>query len=468
MSRRRRPSRLGDRRAREDGRRLPVRRCRRHVEAGEHATAGCGSARSTTRASTPTRRRRTPSTSSTPGSTARRTRARRTRPSACRTATTTTCGSRRRPAAHGQRQRRRRQRVGQRRADVDGPGLSRPRSSTTCSRRGTCRTTCAARSRTTAPRACRARGRRDVLYAVGGGESGYVAPDPKNLDVFFAGSYGGLTHALRPVDGAAPAGQRWPENPMGHSSRDIKERVPVDLSRSSSRPARPDVAVHRLAAPVADARTRGSRWQRISPDLTRNDPATTGPSGGPITLDQTGVETYATIFTIAPSRHERGTIWVGSDDGVVHVTRDGGKTWANVTPRDLPEFARISLIEASPHDAGTAYVAGEPLPARRPRALRLPDRRLRQDLDEDRRRACRPTTSRGSIREDIERPGLLFLGTEHGVYVSFDDGGALAVAAARPAGDARARAWSSRRTTSSSGRTAEGSTCCRTSACFGS
>ena len=95
----------------------------------------------------------------------------------------------------------------------------------------------------------------------------------------------------------------------------------------------------------------------ISGDLTRHDPKTLGPSGGPLTLDQVGVETYGTIFTIAPSRQDVNTIWTGSDDGLVNVTRNGGKSWKNITPRELPEFSRISLIDASPHDPGTAYVA---------------------------------------------------------------------------------------------------------------
>ena len=123
-------------------------------------------------------------------------------------------------------------------------------------------------------------------------------------------------------------------------------------------------------------------------------------------------------------------IWAGSDDGVVQVTRDGGKNWTNVTPPDLPDFARISLIEASPHDAGTAYVAGEPLPARRSRAVRLPDRRLRQDAGRRSSTASRADDFARAIREDPKRKGLLFLGTENGVYVSFDDGADVAVAAA--------------------------------------
>jgi photosystem II stability/assembly factor-like uncharacterized protein len=101
----------------------------------------------------------------------------------------------------------------------------------------------------------------------------------------------------------------------------------------------------------------GQSWQQISPDLSRHDPSTMADSGGPITLDQTGVETYAVVFALAPSPVDGNVIWAGSDDGLVHVTRDGGKNWVKITPPDLPEFARISRIEASPHDPATAYLA---------------------------------------------------------------------------------------------------------------
>jgi hypothetical protein len=148
-----------------------------------------------------------------------------------------------------------------------------------------------------------------------------------------------------------------------------------------------------------------------------------GPSGGPIALDQTGVETYPTIFTIAPSRLEADTIWVGSDDGLAHVTRDAGKSWVDVTPSDLPPFSRISLIEASPHDAGGAYLAANryQLSDREPYVYRTHDfgrtwAKIVGGLPVD--------DFARAIREDPVRKGLLFLGTERGIFVSFDDGGA--------------------------------------------
>jgi hypothetical protein len=167
--------------------------------------------------------------------------------------------------------------------------------------------------------------------------------------------------------------------------------------------------------------SEGQTWQRISPDLTRHDASTMGPSGGPITLDQTGVETYATVFTLAPSSRDGNVIWAGSDDGLVHVTRDGGKKWDKVTPPDLPEYTRISLIEASPHDPATAYLAGN----RYQRSDRAPYVYKTSDYGKTWTKIVTgipPDDFARAIREDPKRRGLLFLGTETTIYVSFDDG----------------------------------------------
>ena len=259
------------------------------------------------------------------------------------------------------------------------------------------------------------------LYPVGGGESGYIAPDPLNSDVFYAGSYGGLLTRINRRTGERRSINVWPDNPMGHSSSDMTERFqwtfPIVVA-----PTNPKV-LYVTSQHVWRSLNEGQSWQKISPDLTRRDPSTLGASGGPITLDQTGVETYATVFTLAPSPLDGNVIWAGSDDGIAHVTRDNGKTWQKVTPPGLPEFTRISLIEASPHAAGTAYLAGN----RYQRADRAPYVFKTVDFgrtwtkitaglpDSDFARA---------IREDPKRKGLLFLGTEHGIHVSFDDGNA--------------------------------------------
>jgi hypothetical protein len=269
--------------------------------------------------------------------------------------------------------------------------------------------------------ACASSAGNPELYDVGGGESGYIAPDPRHPDVFYAGSYGGYLTRYDRRTGATRAIHVWPDNPMGYSAKDITERFqwtfPIVFS-----PADPRV-IYVGSQHVWKTANEGQSWERISPDLTRHDPATMGPSGGPITLDQTGVETYATIFTIAPSPHDSQTIWTGSDDSVIHVTRDGGKSWDNVTPKDLPEFARISLIEASPHTAGTVYVAAN----RYQRADRSPYVYRTDDYGKNWTKIVAGLPAGDfarAIREDRRKAGLLYLGTEHGIYVSFDNGGA--------------------------------------------
>ncbi|NIP83714.1 MAG: glycosyl hydrolase, partial [Actinobacteria bacterium] len=196
----------------------------------------------------------------------------------------------------------------------------------------------------------------DEWYRVAGGESGYIAPDPENPDITYGGSYGGYLERYDRTTGNSRNINIWPDNPMGWSAEDIAERFqwtfPIVFSHHD-----PDV-LYATSQHVWRTDNEGQSWERISPDLTRADPATTGPSGGPITKDQTGVETYATIFALAPSYHDPNVIWAGSDDGLVHVTRDGGRNWTDVTPPDLPEHTRISLIEASPHTPGKAYLAG--------------------------------------------------------------------------------------------------------------
>ena len=257
------------------------------------------------------------------------------------------------------------------------------------------------------------------LVSVGGGESGYIANDPENPNIFYAGSYGGLLTRYDYATGGSQVINVWPENPMGHSSSDIRERFqwtfPIVFSRKG--PKKLYVGSQHLWVTT----TEGKSWTRISPDLTRHDPKTMGASGGPITKDQTGVETYATIFTIAPSPHDENVIWTGSDDGYVQLTRDGGKTWTNVTPKDLPEFARISMIDVSPHRPGAAYVAAK--------RYQLGDRWAYIYKTEDYGRTwtrivngIAPGHYAHVVREDPVRAGLLFAGTEHGVYISFNDG----------------------------------------------
>ena len=258
-----------------------------------------------------------------------------------------------------------------------------------------------------------------AFYDAGGGESGYIAPDPNDPDVFYAGSYGGYLSRLDRRTNQRRQIDVWPDNPMGYGSEHITARFqwtyPIVFSPADRK------TIYVSSQHLWQTRNEGQSWERISPDLTRHDPKTMIASGGPITKDNTGVETYAVIFTIAPSYQDVNTIWTGSDDGVVHVTRDGGKTWSNVTPPDLPEFARISLIEASPHQNGVAYVAANrhQLDDQRPYVYRTTDFGKTWTAIID---GIAPAHFARQVREDPAKRGLLYLGTEHGMYVSFNDG----------------------------------------------
>ncbi|HET9742356.1 MAG TPA: hypothetical protein VFQ00_06390 [Terriglobales bacterium] len=263
---------------------------------------------------------------------------------------------------------------------------------------------------------------------VGGCESGYIAPYPKDPDIVFAGCYDGSITEFNKKLGTEREMNAWPLNPMGHGDVDLKYRfqwtAPILIS-----PHDPETIYHG-AQVILRTRDRGYHWDVISPDLTRNDKSTEQSSGGPITQDNTSAEYYATVYTIAESPVQAGVIWAGSDDGLVHVTTDDGKNWANVTPKDLPDsgtepgphYSRISLIEASHFKAGTAYVAVDRHESDdwAPYAFETTDfgkswKRINSDLPQG--------AVVRAIREDTEREGLLFAATETGVYVSFDDGG---------------------------------------------
>ncbi len=263
----------------------------------------------------------------------------------------------------------------------------------------------------------------NYFYDVGGCESGYIAPHPENTNIFYAGCYGGSLSRYDHATGLTRSVNVWPENPMGQSAEDLRERVqwtfPIVFDRHDA-----DV-LYTGTQKVWKTTNEGQSWTQISPDLTRNDPATVGASGGPITKDQTGVETYATIFAIAPSYHDGNVIWAGSDDGYVHITRNAraaAPTWENVTPPDAPDFVRINTIEASPNSPGKAYVAG-----------------IRYLVDDDRSPYIWKTEDYGetwtrivtgipaddfvrAVREDPVRPGLLYAASERTVYVSWNDG----------------------------------------------
>ncbi|MGH7625388.1 MAG: WD40/YVTN/BNR-like repeat-containing protein, partial [Gemmatimonadaceae bacterium] len=253
----------------------------------------------------------------------------------------------------------------------------------------------------------------------GGGESGYIQVRPDSTNIVYAGSYAYLSR-LDLKTGQQRDIIPWPDNPMGHSAQDLKYRFqwtfPLLISPH-------DPATLYLGSNVLfRTRNDGQSWDVMSPDLTRHDPATLGASGGPITKDQTSVEYYATIFAIAESPVARGTIWTGSDDGLIQVTRDDGAHWTNVTPKNLGDWTRVSIIDASHFDAGTAYLAAHryQLDDNQPHLFRTTDYGAtwtRIDAGIPRDQFTRV------IREDPERRGLLYAGTERGVWVSFDDGG---------------------------------------------
>ncbi len=254
---------------------------------------------------------------------------------------------------------------------------------------------------------------------VGGGEAGHVVADPSDPDVLFAGEYGGYISRFDQRTGQARNVSVYPENPSGHGGEDLKYRFQWTAPIATS-PHDPKVVYHggNVLFRSADG---GQTWKAISGDLTRNDKTKQRWSGGPITGDNTGVETYDTVFAIAESPREKGVLWVGSDDGLVHVSKDGGATWSDVTPKGAPEWGTVDLVEPSPFDAGTAYVVFDDhrLDDMRPYLYRTTDygrtwRSLAAGLPQD--------VYLHAVREDPKKRGLLYAGTERGVSFSNDDG----------------------------------------------
>lgn len=256
-------------------------------------------------------------------------------------------------------------------------------------------------------------------YDVGGGESGWIAPWPKDSNIVFAGSYDGLITRYDHHTGQLRNVTVWPDNPMGAGAEAMKYRFQWNFPILFS-PHDPNV-LYAAGNVLFKSANQGQSWEAMSPDLTRNDKSKQGSSGGPITKDNTSVEYYSTIFTVMESPAQKGVIWAGSDDGLIHVTRDGGKKWDNVTPKEMPEWIQINSIEASPFDAGAAYVAAT--------MYKSDDMRLYLYKTSDFGKTWKKIVSgipgdafTRVIREDPNRKGLLYAGTETGMYVSFNDG----------------------------------------------
>ncbi len=258
-------------------------------------------------------------------------------------------------------------------------------------------------------------------FPVGGGESGYIAVRPDEPDVIFAGSYGGLLtrydHRTRQSRNIAI----WPENPIGWSVGDQQYRFqwtfPIALS-----PHDPNV-LYVTSQHLHRSTDEGGTWEILSPDLTRADREKMGSSGGPITQDNTSVEYYGTIFAFGESPVQRDLFWTGSDDGLIHVSKDGGKSWENVTPPAelLPAWALISIIEPSPHDPATCYFAATRYKSDdlTPYLYKTSDwgqswTRINSGIPEHHFARV--------IRADPARQGVLYAGTEAGVWISLDDG----------------------------------------------
>ncbi|HEY7340197.1 MAG TPA: hypothetical protein VH591_04910 [Ktedonobacterales bacterium] len=262
----------------------------------------------------------------------------------------------------------------------------------------------------------------------GGGESGYIAIGRKPPYTVFGGGIGtgpghGRLIAWNPDTGQKRNVTVWPEvhsaSVAGVGASTLKYRFqwtfPVEVSSHDPE------AVYICSNHVHRSTDEGTTWEVISPDLTRNDPDRQGPSGGPITHDNSGAEIYCTIFAFRESPHERSVFWVGSDDGLVHISRDGGASWQNITPPELPEWALVSIIEPSPHDPATAYLAATcyKVDDTAPYLFKTSDygatwTKISGNLPDG--------ALTRVIREDPNRRGLLYCGTETGLYISFDDG----------------------------------------------
>lgn len=256
-------------------------------------------------------------------------------------------------------------------------------------------------------------------HPVGGGESGHIAPRHDNPDIVYAGSYGGLITRWDYKTRQSRIITAWPENPMGWGAADLKYRyqwtAPILVSRFDSN------VLYHAAQVLFKTTNEGQSWEILSPDLSRNDKEKQKSSGGPITKDNTSVEYYCTIFALAESFHDPNILWAGTDDGLVHITKDGGKNWANITPKEMPEWSLISMIEASTFDSAVAYIAVDrhELDDFKPYIYKTENygkswKKVTNGLHQN--------TFVKVVREDPKQRGLLYAGTETGVFVSFDDG----------------------------------------------
>tara|TARA_B100000768_G_scaffold174079_1_gene183973 strand:- start:2310 stop:5441 length:3132 start_codon:yes stop_codon:yes gene_type:complete len=252
-----------------------------------------------------------------------------------------------------------------------------------------------------------------------GGESAHIAIDPNNNEIVYGGSYGGFLTRVNHDKNSVRAINVWPDNPMGYGAEGMRYRFqwnfPIIFSKHNPR------RLYTFSNQVHVTENEGQQWKIISPDLTRNDPTKLKTSGGPITQDNTSVEYYCTIFSADESPLKEGLLWVGSDDGLINITQDGGVNWNNITPKQMPDWTMINSVEASPFDPGTCYVAGT--------RYKLGDYTpyLYKTTDYG---ATWKTITSGIAKEDFtrvvradpSREGILYAGTENGIYISYNDG----------------------------------------------
>lgn len=252
-----------------------------------------------------------------------------------------------------------------------------------------------------------------------GGESGHLAVDPKDNDIVYGGSYDGYLERINHQTNEQRSINAWPDNPMGHGAEGARYRFQWNfpIFFSPHNPKKLYAASQHLHVTYNE----GQSWELVSPDLTRNDPSKMGPSGGPITKDNTGVEYYCTIFAVMESPYEENLIIAGSDDGLLHITKDGGKNWEKITPPMMPEWSMVNSVEFDPFVKGGAYIAATRYKSGdyRPYLFKTKDygktwTQITEGIPAEHFTRV--------VRADPKRQGLLYAGTEAGLYISFDDG----------------------------------------------
>ena len=259
----------------------------------------------------------------------------------------------------------------------------------------------------------------DDWESTAGGESAHIAVDPENNDIVYGGSYGGFLTRVNHKTGSVRGINVWPDNPMGYGAEGMKYRFqwnfPIFFSHHNIK------KLFTLSNHVHVSENEGQTWKIISPDLTRNNPEKLKSSGGPITQDNTGVEYYSTLFAASESRLRDGEIWVGSDDGLVHLTKDGGDSWENITPIKTPKSLMLNSIETSYFISGKAYIAGTSYKTGdfKPYLYKTYNygKSWKKIVN-----GIQPEHFTRVLRSDPARDGLLYAGTESGIYISYDDG----------------------------------------------